>query len=145
MIGVEVIRYIEAFKRHVVGELEAGRLASHGEARAKYGIRGASTLTSWLRKYGKNHLLRRVVRVETPDERNRIKAMLSRIRQLERAVADSKVKETLAEAYFEIVCEQFGVADAGALKKSIAEKLLDEESCSDPDAKGSRSRRCARR
>ena len=135
MVGFEVIRYSEAFKRHVIAELESGRLASHGEARAKYGIRGAGTLPQWLRKYGKNHLLRRVVRVETPNERNQVKALKSRIRQLERAVADSKVKETLAEAYFEIVCEKYGVADAGALKKSIAAKLLHEESCLAPSEK----------
>ena len=136
MMEVKVIRYSEAFKRHVVGELESGRLASHGEARAKYGIRGAGTLPKWLRKYGKNHLLRKVVRVETPNERHQVKSLKSRIRQLERAVADSKIKETLAEAYFEIMCEKFGVDDASALKKSIAEKLSHEESCSDPDGKG---------
>lgn len=61
MIDVALIRYSDAFKRHVVAELESGRLATHGEARAKYGIRGAGTLPKWLRKYGKNHLLRRVV------------------------------------------------------------------------------------
>ena len=35
MIDVEVIRYSEAFKRRVVAELAAGRLASHNEARGK--------------------------------------------------------------------------------------------------------------
>ncbi len=117
MIDVKVIRYSKAFKRHVVAELESGRLASHAEARAKYGIRGGSTVSIWLRKYGKNHLLRKGVRVETPNERDQVKALKLRIRQLERAVADRKVKETLAEAYFEMVCEEFGVADMGALKK----------------------------
>jgi len=136
MIDVALIRYSEAFKRHVVAELESGQLASHGEARAKYGIRGAGTLPQWLRKYGKNHLLRKVVRVETPNERNQIKTLKSRIRQLERAVVDSTVRQTLAEAYFDVVCEKFGVADAGALKKSIAEKLSHEASCSGPGAKG---------
>jgi len=126
----EVIRYSEAFKRHVVGEMELGRVGSQAEARAKYGIGGEGTVGRWVRKYGKDHLLRRVVRVETPGERDQIKALKGRIRDLERAVTDGKVQETLYKAYFEIVCEQFGVQDMEALKKRIAERLSGEESSS---------------
>lgn len=123
-----VIRYSEAFKLHVVSELESGRLANQKEAREKYGIKGCSTIAGWLRRYGKNHLLGRVIRVEKPEERDQIKALKARIAALERALVDSKVQETVHKAYFEIVCEQTGVSDPEALKKSIDEKLLREAS-----------------
>jgi len=45
-------RFTEAFKQHVVGEVEAGRI-SQSEANRKYGILGHSTILKWCRKYGK--------------------------------------------------------------------------------------------
>jgi transposase-like protein len=96
-------------------------------ARRAYGIGGTQTVHQWLRKYGRNDLQGRIIRVEKPGERDQIKALKARIRQLESAVADSKVQEVLARAYFEVVCEEFGVEDVEALKKSIAAKLSAED------------------
>ncbi|MBN1867335.1 transposase [Candidatus Sumerlaeota bacterium] len=62
-------RYSEAFKIQVISELEAGKLRSRCHAQRRYGIAGNSTVYKWLRKYGKQHLLPGVLRVETPDER----------------------------------------------------------------------------
>lgn len=121
-----VVKYSEAFKLQVISELESGTLRSQGEARAKYGIRGAATVASWLRKYGKRHLMSRVVRVEKPDERDQVKVLQGRIRELEHALAETKVQEVLHRAYFDIVCETTGVADPAALKKSIGERLSRE-------------------
>lgn len=45
-------RFTEAFKRHVVGEVESGRI-SQSEASRRYGILGHSTILKWCRKYGK--------------------------------------------------------------------------------------------
>ena len=123
MADQETMRYSEAFKLKVIGELESGRLRNVEGARRKYGIGGAMTVQKWLRKYGKNHLLARVVRVETPQEVDRIKVLEARVRDLERAVADSKVQETLSRAYLDIACEEFGVRDVPGFKKNIAAKL----------------------
>jgi transposase len=117
------IRYSEAFKLHVIGELGSGKFESVEQAKEAYGIRGSCTIPGWIRKYGRKDLETRIIRVETAQERDQIKALKARIRDLERAVADSKVQEVLANAYFEIVCEQFGVADIDGLKKSIAKEL----------------------
>lgn len=121
-----LIRYSEAFKLQVIGEVESGRFESIEQARMAYGIGGASTIRRWMRKYGRTDLESRIVRVETVQERDQIKALKARIRDLERAVADSKVQELLANAYFEIVCEQFGVSDVEGLKKNIAKKVWAE-------------------
>ena len=124
----DAVRYSEAFKLQVVAELGAGRLRSHEEARRRYGIGGSSTVGKWVRRYGPAHLQRRVIRVETTNERDQVAALKARIAELERAVVDSKVEEALHKAYFDIVCRQCGVADPAALKKSIAEKLSKEGS-----------------
>jgi transposase-like protein len=128
MAGRETIRYSEALKLQVIGELESGRFDCIEQARRAYGIGGTNTIQKWLRKYGKRNLLGRIIRVEKPEERDQIKALKARIRELERAVADSKVQEVLSRAYFEIVCEEYGVDDIEGLKKSIARQLSERES-----------------
>ena len=128
MAGRDSIRYSEAFKLQVISEIESGKFACIEHARLAYGIGGMNTIRKWLEKYARRDLLGRIIRVERPEERDQIKALKARIRDLERAVADSKVQEVLASAYFEIVCEQFGVSDTEGLKKSIAEKLSAGES-----------------
>jgi len=122
----DTIRYSEAFKLQVIGEIESGKFDCIEQARMAYGIGGMRTIHGWLRKYGRKDLQGRIIRVEKPEERDQIKALKARIRDLERAVADSKVQEVLASAYFQIVCEQFGVGDIEGLKKSIARKLSAE-------------------
>jgi transposase-like protein len=124
-MGGECIRYSEAFKLEIVRALATGKLSSVEEARRRYGIAGADTVRRWIQRYGTSQQQTKVVRVEKAGERDRIKALEARIRELERAVADSKVEELLARAYFHVVCEQFGVEDEEALKKNIAQKLSD--------------------
>jgi transposase len=121
------IRYSEAFKRKVVSELESGRFVSHGQAREFYGIGGNGTLNRWLVAYGKNHLLCKVVRVETTSERNQITTLKQRIGELEKALVDSKVQEVLHKAYVEIACEQFGGGDPAAFKKKLDARLWAED------------------
>jgi transposase-like protein len=82
----EIRRYSEAFKLQVLSELERGELKSHSEARVRYDIRGAGTLARWIRQYGKEELSRRVLRVETAKERDQLKEMKKRVRQLESAL-----------------------------------------------------------
>ncbi|MBE9550814.1 MAG: transposase [Proteobacteria bacterium] len=121
------IRYSEAFKRQVVEELERVELPNMTSAREKYGIKGRCTVRNWIKKYGKEHLLPRQVRIEMPDEQREVKKLKKRIRELEAALVDSKVKEVLNQAYFDLICEDFGVANPDEYKKKAAAKLSDEE------------------
>jgi transposase-like protein len=127
-MGQELIRYSEAFKLKVISELEAGRWSSAEQARHRYGIGGTTTIGNWLRKYGKRHLVGRIIRVETGQERDEARELRARIRQLEHALADAKVQETIYKGYFEISCEQSGIGDLEAFKKSIDRKLFGVES-----------------
>jgi transposase-like protein len=131
------VRYSEAFKLRVVSELETGRVVSQNEARERYGIGGSSTISKWIRKYGKNDLAAKVIRVETSKDRDAMKALKKRIRELEKAVADAKVQEVLHKAYFEIVCERYGVTDPEELKKKLATTLLGGECGLAEGSKGS--------
>ena len=62
-----LVRYSDCFKLSIVEEIEKNGLSIE-DCRRKYDIKGASTIQNWLKKYGKNRLLNKVVRVETKDE-----------------------------------------------------------------------------
>ena len=115
MVSGKVVRYSEAFKQQVVGELEAGRFGSPYEASQAYGV-DQGTVKRWAKQYGKAHLLRKVVRVAKPDEPGEIKRLKDRVRRLEAALSDSHMDQALDESFFEILCEQTGV-DPEAFKK----------------------------
>lgn len=119
----EVIRYSEAFKLQVVSELESGMLASFEEARRRYGIRGRSTVQDWLRKYGRDHLMSKVITVQTPKDRDQVKALKKRIKELEKALADTQVQAVLNQAYYHVVCEEHGITDPEEHKKKLDTRL----------------------
>ena len=123
----QVVRYSESFKMQVISELESGKLKNISEANRKYGIKGAETVKRWLKKYGKNHLVSKVVKVETPEDIDEKKALKKRIAELEKALADTSVKAVINEAYFQVVCERFGVTDVEEIKKKVDVKLSQKE------------------
>ena len=109
-------RYSDAFKRKVVSELESGKLSCLAEASRRYGIKGTNTVKGWVRRLGRNHLLPRTVRVETPDEKKEIERLRRQVKELESALAKTRCRELLNEAFFELVCEKHG-EDMDAFKK----------------------------
>jgi transposase-like protein len=117
MMSKTLIRYSEAFKLKVVKELETGKLLSCEEARERYGIGGGSTVHSWLRKYGKNHLLCKVIKVQTTDERDKFKELQSRNRQLEKALADAHLDLIIEREYFKMACEVANIDNPEEFKK----------------------------
>ena len=119
----ETVRYSEAFKIQVVSELESGKLGGMLEAQRRYAIKGGGTVQGWIRKYGKNHLLNKVVRVETTNERDQLKAMKRKIRELESALSDAHLAMRLERAYGELACEAAGIDDVDAFKKKALSTL----------------------
>ena len=112
------IRYSEAFKTEVVRELEAGGIAFDAISR-KYGIKGASTVSKWVRKYG-NGTRGKLIRVEKPDEINELKRLQARVRSLEAALADANIDAALERAYTRLACRRAGIADVAEFKKKAA-------------------------
>ena len=109
------IRYSEAFKLQIVGELERASETVLA-VRQKYGIRGAGTVESWLRKYG-NGSRGKIIRVETPEEINELKRLKERVKRLETALADANIELALEKAYTQIACERAGIKDVDEFKK----------------------------
>ncbi|MDR1149354.1 MAG: transposase [Spirochaetaceae bacterium] len=49
----DVVRYSEAFKLRLVEDVANGKYPSLDEARRGNGIRGGSTLRTWIKRYGR--------------------------------------------------------------------------------------------
>jgi len=102
----ETIRYSISFKQKVVREIEEEGL-TFGQARRRYGIKGGTTIQSWLRKFGKNHLLNKIVRVEMKGEKDRVKELEAEIKKLKIALADATMEKHALETLVDIVNEHY--------------------------------------
>jgi transposase len=89
------IRYSESFKLQIVKEVESGSLVE--SVRSKYGINGSETVQKWLRKYGRDHLLNKIIRIEMPNEIDRIKELEKELSKTKEALADSYMIQRLLE------------------------------------------------
>ncbi len=118
------MRYSEAFKRQVVEEISSGKFSSAYKAEKAYGIRGNATVTKWIRKYGREDLLPRRIRIETMEEIDQLKDARKRIRELEAALADAHIDHCLEHAFLEIACERMET-DLDDFKKKNALTLSD--------------------
>ena len=119
MGAYEQKRYSEAFKTQVIEEVESG-LSPSGAAR-KYGIGTCATITTWLKQRGKNHLVAKVVRVESLNEGDRIKTLLAEKQRLESALAQSQLKVMALEEVIKIAEETYHVD----FKKKSGHKSLE--------------------
>ena len=104
----ELIRYSQAFKQKVISEIESGELGIE-KARRIYDIGGAETIQKWIKKYGKYHLLNKVVRVEMKDEQDKIKTLERQKRELESALAQAHLRILTLESTIEVAEEQLGI------------------------------------
>jgi len=107
----------------VLRELEKGKFTSRIGAARAYGISGQGTIQYWARKYGKNHLLGKVVRVETPKEVSEVQKLRKRVRQLEKALVDAEIDRRLEAAYVRIACRAAGIKDVDDFKKKHVGKV----------------------
>lgn len=111
------VRYSFSFKQQVVREIESGQ--GMEALRRRYGIKGTSTIQKWLRKFGKNHLLNKIVRIETMEEKDRIKQLQEEIKKLKLALADS----LLAQRSLEVVIDEANKEYRTDLKKNFGEPV----------------------
>jgi transposase len=100
-----VRRYSACFKQQVVADMENGKLSSVTAAQAHYGIGSGQTVVRWLRQYGKNHLLPKVVRVEKPDEADRIAELKRQVAQLEQALGRTQAQNVLNAEFLKLACQ----------------------------------------
>jgi transposase-like protein len=101
----------------IVREVEQEGVACD-HVRHKYGIRGAATVPSWVRKYGNGSWGKRI-RVETPEEINETEQLKRRVRALERALADANIDLALERQFTRMACERAGIKDVAEFKKKV--------------------------
>ena len=111
-----VTRYSICFKRQVIADLEGGRFESITEAHRHYGIAGPATIQRWLRRFGKNHLAPKVIRVEKPNEKDQIRKLKQQIAQLQQALGQTQAENVVNREFLKIACEDLG-CDVDAFKK----------------------------
>jgi transposase-like protein len=116
------VRYSEAFKLQVLRELEEGRWGSRFAAARAYGIRGQGMIAYWAQKYGKEHLMGKVIRVEQAKELNESRELRKRVRELEKALADAHLEHRFDQAYLRLACRAAGIEDVEEFKKKHAGK-----------------------
>jgi transposase-like protein len=116
-----VFRYSLSFKQQVIREIEQEGQSIEATKR-KYGINGGMTIQKWLRKFGKTGLLNQVIRIETMEERDRVKVLEEEIKKLKLALADS----LLAQRSLEVVIAEASKEYKTDLKKSFGESVSND-------------------
>jgi transposase len=92
-----VIRYSISFRQKVVREIEEEGLTIEA-AKRRYGIGGGQTIQRWIGRFGKYHLLEKIIRIESMEEKDQVKKMQDEIRKLKEALADSVMAQKCLEA-----------------------------------------------
>ena len=114
-------RYSEAFKIHVVSDVENRRL-SVAEANRKYNIAGHNTVSKWCRKYGKstkNHT--QIKGTVMAKEEHEIIRLHNEIKALKTNLEDERMKNVVLETMVDIaekeleipIRKKFGAKQSG--------------------------------
>ena len=104
--GRQIKRYSISFKQKVVKEIEEEGLGVR-QAAMRYGIKGGDTIQKWLKQFGKNHLLNKIVRIEMQGEKDRVKELEAEIKRLKIALADSTMEKHVLETLIDIVNKHY--------------------------------------
>ena len=115
-----IVRYSESFKLQVVKEYEESYL-TRKELSLKYGIKGGSTISNWIKKYGSESTQNRIIRVEKTNEKDRIKELEKEVERLKKALAHQTLVAVTKESMAEVIAEDFGV-DLEEVKKKVEER-----------------------
>lgn len=107
-------RYSVSFQHRVVKEIEEEGI-SISVIKSRYDIRGGETIQKWIRKFGKTHLLNQIIRIETMEEKDRIKKLEEEIKRLKIALANS----VLAKDCLEVVIDEANKEYKTDLKKNF--------------------------
>jgi len=111
------IRYSISFKQMVIREVEQG--INMEALRRKYDIRGGATIQQWIKLYGKHHLLNKIIKVETMDERDRLKQLEADNKKLKMALADAYMAKDCLEGVIRMANEEYKTD----LKKNFGDQL----------------------
>lgn len=112
----KLVRYSIGFKQMVVNEIEGG--VKIEDVRKKYDIGSPATIPKWVHKLGKNHLLNKIVRIETMEDKNRDKEKDAEIKRLKMALADAHMAKVCLEEVIKMADVEYNTD----LKKNFGEQ-----------------------
>ena len=110
-------RYSESFKLKIFSELSSGKYTK-SEIRRIYGI-SPGTLDLWIKKYRRFDLLNQRIKIETMDEKDKIKSLKKEIEQLKKLLIKKDLDNLVNEVYLEYAAKQLGFKDVEELKKKL--------------------------
>ena len=125
-----IYRYSTAFKRQVVEDLESCRFATISAVCEHYGINSKGTVTYWLKRFGRNELLHKVVRVEKPNEKDQVRELKQQVKKLQQLLGQKEAEKALMDEFLAMACDELGV-DIEEFKK----KEGGQASTTPPEAK----------
>lgn len=100
-------RYSLSFKQKLISEIESG-IYTISDVQRVYGVSDMS-IYKWLRQFGKDHLINRIVRVQMRGEADRIKELEKEKQKLETALAQAHLKIMVLESTIESAEEKYKI------------------------------------
>lgn len=113
-------KYSESFKLKVLSEIESGKYTK-AEVCNIYGI-GYPSLYRWIKKFDKFALMNKQIRIETMEEKDKIKSLENEIAKLKEALVDKDLKLFVNECYLDVAREKLGYKDLEVFKKKLEEQ-----------------------
>ena len=124
----KIKRYSESFRQQVVREYEDGTRIT--DLRKKYDIGGTSTIQKWIKKYSVHGLRHELVRIQRPEEVQRIRELETRVQELEQALGKLTLEKLALESSLEVLQETYGV---DAKKNAVSSSSTSNKRPTQPD------------
>ena len=115
-----VKNYSESFKLKALSEIESGKYTK-SEVCKVYGIRSPS-LYRWIKKFNNFALMNKQIRIETMEEKDKIKSLEKEIAKLKEVLVDKDLKLFINECYLDVAREKLGYKDLEGFKKKLEEQ-----------------------
>jgi len=120
--GRSIYRYSTSFKKRVVKSIETGEYTV-SQAKSVFGC-SFTSIYKWIRKFGKNYKIGKVVRVQNKDERDRIKELEEEVKVLREERDMGKLKNLALETLIDIANKEFKTD----IKKNFGSKASRKQS-----------------
>ena len=100
-------RYSEAFRIQVVREYEQGEYSIKALHR-RYGV-NQGTLKKWIQKYSTQGLKYKLMKIQTPEEQDRLKELEAENARLKMLVADLQLDKVMLESTITVIQREYGI------------------------------------
>jgi transposase-like protein len=93
------------------------------EVRRRYGIPETTTVQTWIRRFGREELLNRIIKIEMKGEQDRLKALEKELKAAKIALAEKTMALDAMEILLSLANKHYGTD----LKKNFGAKPSEEQ------------------